>query len=131
MKALKVVLIAVLAVVCTTVLLMVSVAAVFVYEEKFKKTEVYRECDPNGAYVFVLYEIGEPVWAFGPVKARIAVLDSRGKTVVKQDLSLNNDGSHVHELNVEALRWREGALEVQLKGFDDEEKTTYTLSFDA
>ncbi len=49
----------------------VSVIALFIYEVQFKKIAVYRESSPSEDYIFILYQVGQPGWPFGSVKAQI------------------------------------------------------------
>lgn len=107
-----------------------SFVALVVYERAFEKTEIYRENSPDNEFVFILYEVGEPIGSFGPVDAQIKVLNSKGKTVDKEVFSVNNDGGHLLEINIEEIRWYDTKLELDLRGADDALSTTYVLEFE-
>ena len=124
MKLFKRIVIAVVIVVFAAIILFVSA---FIYEDQFKKTEVYREKSPDSAYEFVLYQVGSPSWPFGPVKAEIKVMDSIGKTVDKESILIYNDGAPVFEYNVEEIRWYDTKLELDCIG---EISATYILELE-
>ena len=100
-----------------------------VYKEGFKKKEIYRESSPDGAYTVVFYQVGQPGWPFGPVKAQIKLCNKRGRTIDKLTLSINNDGGQLFKSNIRLLQWRDSVVELHIKGADDDVATAYTLTF--
>ncbi len=113
-----------------SVFILLFVAAVvfvslFIYGDQFKKTEVHREYSPDGAYEFVLYQVGAPGWPFGPVKAEIRVLDSEGDVLDKESIVVHTDGGSLTAYNLDELRWGDTALEVVCHGEDG--AATYIL----
>ncbi|MBQ8324164.1 MAG: hypothetical protein IJX82_03340 [Clostridia bacterium] len=116
-------------IILTVFILLFVAAAVFVsllvYEIQFKKTEVHREESPDGAYEFVLYQVGAPGWPYGPVKAEIRVLDAEGDVLDKETIVIGNDGGNITVHNLDELRWSDTALEVVCHG--EEGVTTYIL----
>ena len=109
----------------TLIILLVSI---FVYQDQFAKKEVYRKSSPNGEYVFVLHQVGQPGFPFGPVKAQISVQDPKGKTIDKESIWVHTDGGQLDELYIKALRWRPDMLEVVCIGEDG--RSSYVLEFD-
>lgn len=99
--------------------------AINVYADRFMKSEVYREASPDGEFQFVLYQVGQPGWAFGPVKAQLCVLDSNGKTVDKESIVIHTDGAQLNECYLDEINWGDTALEVVCRGEDG--TATYVL----
>ncbi len=124
MKKWKIAHISLFAIIFIVILLFV---AAFIYEDQFHKTEIYRESSPNNKYVFILYQVGSPEWPFGPVKAQIKVVNSKGKTVDKESISIHNDGAGLYEYNVQEIRWYDTKLEFDCSG---EISATYVLEFE-
>ena len=104
--------------------------SLLVYAEWFDKREVYRETSPDSTYTFILYQVGSPEWPFGPVKAQIKVVDSKGKTVDKAFISIHNDGAAVHEWNVKEISWYDTKLELECTGTTEHSTATYILEFE-
>ena len=100
-------------------------AALFIYEDQFAKKEVYRESSPDNDFVFVLYQVGQPGWPFGPVKAQIKVLNFKGKTIDKESIVIHTDGAQLSRSYIEELRWYDTMLEVECTGEDG--TATYVL----
>lgn len=102
----------------------------FVYAEHYAKEEICRVDSPSGEYTYVLTQIGSPGWPFGPVKAQIKVLNSKGRTVDKSTFWVNNDGGGLSATQIKDVRWNDASVEIDLKGADDAEPTTYTYELD-
>ena len=100
-----------IAAIIAIVTIITAVVVAFVYEENFKKTEIYKEQSPNNEYEFVLYQVGAPAWPYGPVKAEIEVLDSEGDTLDKESILIYNDGGPLSERNVDDVRWNDNSVE--------------------
>ena len=92
MKYSKRILLSVALVIFISIILYVSL---FIYDDQFAKREVYRQTSPNGDFDFVLYQVGQPEWPFGDVKAQISVLNSQGKTIDKESIVIHTDGGAV------------------------------------
>ena len=125
MKIFKRILISFLLLVLISIILFVSV---FIYEDQFAKREVYRESSPNGDFVFVLYQVGQPGWPFGPVKAQIKILNFEGKTINKEAIVIHTDGAQLDELYIDEIRWSENTIEVKCSGEDG--TASYVLELD-
>ena len=124
MKKLKVVIIALIVIILVAIFSFVSL---LIYAEHFEKREIYRENSPNNEYEFILYQVGSPSWPFGPVKAQIKVVNSKGKTVDKESILIYNDGAAVYKYNVQEIRWYDTKLEFDCSG---EIFATYVLEFE-
>ncbi|MBQ8859433.1 MAG: hypothetical protein IJ012_06580 [Clostridia bacterium] len=109
-------------IVVTLVVLMLVAAilsvSVFIYEYRFEKKEVYREGSPNGEYHFILYQVGQPEWPFGPVKAEIRALNTKGKTIDKESIVIHTDGGQLHETYIDEICWGDNMIEVVCSGED-------------
>lgn len=106
----------------------ISFVMIFIYEDQYKKKEVYRESNPDGDLVFVLYQVGQPEWPFGPVKAQVCVLDSKGKTVDKEAIVIHTDGAQLNEFYLDEVTWSENVVEVVCSGEDGTK--TYVLELE-
>ena len=115
MKIFKIILISIILLILISVVLFVSL---FIYEDQFAKREVYRESSPNGEFVFVLYQVGQPGWPFGPVKAQIRVLNVKGKTIDKESIVIHTDGAQLHEVYIDEVCWGDNIIEVVCTGED-------------
>ena len=104
-----------------------AVVSLFIYEEQFRKEEVYRESSPDGRYTVVLSQVGSPGWPFGPVKAEIKVLDSDGKTVDRKSVVVHTDGGQLSIYNIETIDWCDDVLKVACVGEDG--VAVYTLEY--
>ena len=124
MKIFKRILIAFIVIILVSI---ISFVAIFIYEDQFKKREIYRENSPNSEYEFILYQVGSPSWPFGPVKAQIKVVNSKGKTVDKESILIYNDGAAVYKYNVQEIRWYDTKLEFDCSG---EISATYVLELE-
>lgn len=99
-------------------ILMISFVSLFIYEDQFAKREVYRESSSNGEFVFVLYQVGQPGWPFGPVKAEIRVLNEKGKTMDKESIVIHTDGAQLNEFYIDEICWGDNMVEVVCSGED-------------
>lgn len=115
MKIYKRILISIVLLVSISIILFVSL---FIYEDQFAKSEVYRESSPNGDFIFVLYQVGQPGWPFGPVKAEIRVLNAKGKTIDKESIVIHTDGAQLNEVYIDEICWSENMIEVVCSGED-------------
>ena len=114
-KPFKIVLLSIFLLIVTAV---VVFASLFFYEKYFQVQEVYRVDGPDGRSVFVLCQVGQPDWPFGPVGAQIKTLDAQGKIVDRKSIVVNTDGAQLSKYNVWELNWSEESLEVVIVGED-------------
>lgn len=124
MKIIKKILASLLILLFTAVLI---TAALVIYEEQFRKEEVYRQSSPDGKYVFVLSQVGSPGWPFGPVKAQIEVRSPKGKRMDRESIVVHTDGGRLSRYNIEKIRWYDTFLEVVCRGEDG--TAAYVLEF--
>ncbi len=127
MKKWKIALISLFAILLIAIFSFVSL---WIYAEYFEKREVYRENSPDNAHTFVLYQVGSPVWPFGPVKAQIKVLRSNGKCMDNENIIIHNDGAGVYDVNIHEIRWYDTLLEVDCTGEAEGSSATYVLEFE-
>lgn len=109
--------------------LLVSFGAVLVTCGAMGPHEICRESSPDGEYEVVLYQVGSTGWFFSPASARLKVLDGKGRTVAKIEFQINNDGTGVEKKNIQGIRWYDDRVEVDIRGWDDSDPTTYNLAW--
>ena len=102
--------------------------SLFTYEDQFSKRKVYRESSPNGEFVFILYQVGQLGWSFGPVKAQIRVLNVKGKTIDKEAIVIHTDGGQLNEFYIDEVCWSDNTIEVVCSGEDG--TASYVLELD-
>ena len=125
MKIFERILISIILLILISVVLFVSL---FIYEDQFAKREVYRESSPNGEFVFGHYQVGQPGWPFGPVKAQIKILNSEGKTIDKEAIVIHTDGGQLNEFYIDEVCWSDNTIEVVCSGEDG--TASYVLELD-
>lgn len=82
----------------------------------------------KNAYTLHIYQVGSPGFPFGSVTTQIAVKDSRGWTQDKKTFELCNDGSGVWvEYTLLDIRWEDSAVEVEMRGIEEEKSTVHIL----
>ena len=126
MKIFKRILIAFIVIILVSI---ISFVAIFIYEDQFKKREIYQENSPNGNYTIVLYQLGSPQWSFGSVKAKLVLEDANGKKIDEEDFGLANDGAGVFEGNVKEITWMENQVKIIMGESDTTKQFTYILSY--
>ena len=127
MKKLKVVIVSLIVIILVAIFSFISL---LFYAEYFEKREIYREMSPNSEFEFVLYQVGSPEWPFGPVKAQIMVVNSNGKTVDKEAISIHNDGAGLYEYNIKNIYWYDTRLELECTGTTENSTAIYILEFE-
>ncbi len=104
-----------------------SFAAVYAYFHLFLKTEVYRETSPDYEHEFIFYQVGEPDWPFGPVKAQIVVVDAAGETVDRESIIVHTDGAALSEYCIREFEWSDTTLTIECTGEEEGTTRKYTL----
>ena len=125
MKIFKRILIAFIVIILVSI---ISFVVIFIYEDQFKKREIYQENSPDGNYTIVLYQVGSPQWSFGSVKAKLVLEDANGKKIDEEDFGLANDGAGVFEGNVKEITWMENQVKIIMGESDTTKQFTYILS---
>ena len=95
-----------------------------------KNTEICSHSDENGKYTVVLYQVGDPQWSFGPVKAKLVLKDASGKVMDEESFSLGNDGAGVYPGNIEEIIWHGDSVVVRMNEADTTRVYNFTLYFD-
>ena len=126
MKIFKRILIAFIVIILVSI---ISFVAIFIYEDQFKKREIYQENSPDGNYTIVLCQVGSPQWSFGSVKAKLVLEDANGKKIDEEDFGLANDGAGVFEGNVKEITWMENQVKIIMGESDTTRQFTYILSY--
>lgn len=127
MKLFKKIILATVVAILAAVVCFISIV---VYHEEFKKKEVYRQTSPDGEYTVVLYQVGQPEWPFGAVKAEIRLLNANRKTLDQESIEIHTDGGQLHGFFVEEVRWCDEAVEFECTQADGLDAITCELEFD-
>lgn len=83
--------------------------------------ELLREISPNGDYVIVINEKGEPDWPFGAdhIEVRLFENTSADRYRVSFEASVSNDGARAGY----EVEWSDGGVQIALSG--EEQPTAY------
>ena len=84
---------------------------------------------PDGKYTVSLYQAGDPQWPFGPVKAKLVLKNTKGRTLDKVTFWLDNDGGGVALYNLLDIDWMEDHAEIKMQGIEAYESEIYTLKY--
>ena len=57
---------------------------------------------PDGKYVLVFKQLGEPEWPFGQTDVRLELKDQNGKKLNSIDTFVANDGGNAYETNIKS-----------------------------
>lgn len=87
------------------------------------------QSSPDGSYTVSLYQIGEPVWSFGPVRAKLVLENAKGETIDEESFQLFNDGGDVFAENIEEVTWLENCVEILMGESDTTRQYTYVLDY--
>ena len=116
-KTALIVIIAVLA--CGGVLLVLYLNGVF---NRFFPTEVATVESPDGQYVLVYQQLGDPDWPYGATDVRLVLKDRNGKKLATVSLSIADDGSAASEQNIKSVEWKENEVVVVLQASEMADK---------
>ena len=87
------------------------------------------QTSPAGEYKVLLYQVGEPIWSFGSVTAKLVLEDAEGKVLDTEQFELNNDGGGVDSSNIVSIAWEDIQAAVQMKESDTTKQYTYYLQY--
>ena len=99
-------------------------------EETFDKRLIVSESSPDNNFTVSLYQVGEPQWSFGDVKAKLVLYDSGSRVIDEVSFELANDGGHVQATNIIEIVWLDNQVEVRMREFDTIREYTYILKYD-
>ena len=117
----KKILIAVISVFSIAVILLVACVAWDEYINKYKLTDTGTETSPDGEYTVAFQMVGQPVWPFGPTSVKITVAQTKsGEKIKVIDTKIQDDGATLHKNNWEVV-WKEDAVEIILKGSEQQD----------
>ncbi len=109
------------------VLIIAIYAAAVRYTTEHKPHEIAVYSAADGVYTLTIYQIGEPDWPFGKTDCRLQL--KRGdKTIVKLDMSIQDDGANAGEHNF-TVDWHTDNVTVTAKASEQQDKE-YVLYFD-
>ena len=107
-------------------LLITAMGGWFVYETRYKITQVDASTSPDGTYELYFQQEGDPEWPFGYTHARLT-LKKGTKTIAKRSFDVANDGANIHDSNW-SVSWESDRVSVSVKG-DEQPVRHYTLYF--
>ena len=120
-KKVKVVLSVIMAVlVCGFVVLVLYWNGAF---NGFLPTDVAKLESPDGKYVLIYQQVGDPEWPFGSTDVRLVLQDRDGRKIASVNTFIADDGSAASEMNIKSVEWKEKAVVVVLQAseMDDRE----------
>ena len=98
-------------------------------EHIFMTEFITSQSSPDNRYSVSLYQVGDPEWPFGDVKAKLVLYDSKSNVIDKEDFELANDGGHVKAGNIVEVVWLENHVEIHMREFDTIMEYTYILEY--
>ena len=106
-------------------IMIVVLAAGFIYNSEFKIHDVADSTSQDGKYVLLFQQVGEPDWPFGHTHARLVLKDESG-TIVKYSFDVLNDGGNVHP-DLWQVTWKENCVEAVISG-EEQSNIQYILN---
>ncbi len=94
-----------------------------------KDVLITSQSSPDGNYTVSLYQVGEPQWSFGDVKARLILENSDGQILDEESFELANDGGNVTADNITDIIWSEDYVEIHIREFDTTRQYTHILNY--
>ena len=85
-----------------------------------KEIAVYHS--PDGAYLLVFEQMGDPQWPFGPTDVRLTLKNCNGEIIERVSTQLSDDGANASEHNIASISWNDDAVVVILRGAEMEDK---------
>ena len=77
---------------------------------------------PDGEYLLVFEQMGDPAWPFGPTDVRLSLKNHNGKTIKRISTQVHNDGAGASEWNIKSMSWNNDAVVVVLQGAEMEDE---------
>ncbi len=111
-----------------SVIMIVILAAGFIYTMKYKITEVGSEQSPDGSYEVIFQQVGEPEFPFGATSVRVLVKSEDGALLSKENHTLFDDGASFRSANWE-VNWYPVGVEIILKG-SEQNDNAYFVYYD-
>ena len=85
-----------------------------------KEIDVYHS--PDGAYLLVFEQMGDPQWPFGPTDIRLTLKNRDGKVIERVSAQLSDDGANAGEHNIASVSWNVDAVVVVLRASEMKDK---------
>lgn len=96
-----------------TIVLVVLIVLIFFSVRTKRTTELLRETSPNGDFVIVVSEKGEPDWPFGPAHVEVSLFETGDSGYrVSIESEVHNDGGHAGV----QVAWLEESVQIVLSG---------------
>lgn len=77
---------------------------------------------PNGEYILVFEQMGDPAWPFGPTDVRLTLKNHNGKIIERVSTQLFNDGVSADEYNIASVSWNDDGVIVVLRASEMKDK---------
>ena len=92
------------------------------YFNRLFPKEVATVESPDGQYVLVYQQLGDPDWPYGATDVRLVLKDRNGKKLATVSLSIADDGSAASEQNIKSVEWKENEVVVVLQASEMADK---------
>ncbi len=77
---------------------------------------------PDGEYLLIFEQMGDPQWPFGPTDVRITLKNHDGKIIDRVSTQLRDDGANANEHNIVSISWSDDAVIVVLRASEMKDK---------
>ena len=108
-------------------IMIVVLAAGFIYNSEYKIHDVADSTSQDGMYMLLFQQVGDPDWPFGHTHARLVLKDESG-TISKYSFDVLNDGGNVQPDSWK-VTWKENCVEAVISG-EEQNDSQYILYFD-
>lgn len=102
-------------------------SGIFIYDTRYKITEIDSSVAPDGIHTLIFQAVGEPDWPFGPSRARVILKDGK-KEICHRDFIVLNDGATLHKDNWHTT-WQADRVIATISG-EEQKDDHYVFSFD-
>ena len=84
--------------------------------------EVATYNSPDGEYLLVFEQMGDPAWPFGPADVRLTLKNHDGKIIERVSTQVFNDGANASDYNIASVSWNDDSVIVVLRACEMEDK---------
>ena len=99
----------------------------FIYNIKFKTTDIKTYTNQQNNYKVVFKQIGEPEWPFGRTKVKVVLLNKNNWRIDSITDYISNDGKNAGEENIVVI-WYNDRVEVVLSG-EEQSDITHKMKY--
>lgn len=110
-----------------TVFIIIAIIAIvigsFIYQTKFRLTDVITYTSSDEGYAVSFQMVGEPEWPFGATTARVKVIDktnSKNRIIKDFTVQVYDDGAALQDVNCH-VEWTDGSVIITLTGSEQDD----------